>query len=93
MKNFEVQKEFELVEARESIPDWKKYQQKLKTVMVVSGFCSYVPSLAHDSLYALTGTYTLRQEMNGPQARHLQLISCLHFLGEEKDGHQVRHYN
>jgi len=35
MKNFEVQKEFELVEARESIPDWKKYQQKLKTVMVV----------------------------------------------------------
>ena len=42
-------------------------------------------------LYALKGTHTLSQEINGPQARHLQLISCLHFLVEGKDGYQVRH--
>ena len=31
----------------------------------------------------------LRQEIDGPQARHLQLASCLHFMGQEKSGLQV----
>ena len=33
----------------------------------------------------------LRQEIDGPQARYLQLASCLHFLGQEKDGLGARH--
>ena len=31
----------------------------------------------------------LRQEIDGLQARHLHLASCLHFLGREKDGLQA----
>ena len=33
----------------------------------------------------------LRQEIDGPQARYLQLASCLHFSGQEKDGLRARH--
>ena len=59
MKNFEGQKGFELVEARESIPDWEKYQQKLWIVMVVYRLCSYLPTLAHDNLiYIYMHTHT-----------------------------------
>ena len=33
----------------------------------------------------------LKQEIDGPQARDLQLVSCLHFLGQEKGGLQAGH--
>ena len=33
----------------------------------------------------------LRQALGGLQARHLQLASCLHFMGQETSGLQARH--
>ena len=35
----------------------------------------------------------LRQEVDGLQVRHLQLASCLHFIGQEKVGFRVDAYN
>ena len=34
----------------------------------------------------------MRQEIDGLQARHLQLASCLHFLRQEVGELQVRHF-
>ena len=34
-----------------------------------------------------------RQERDGPQARHLPLASCLHFMGQEKVGFRPDTYN
>ena len=33
----------------------------------------------------------LRQALGGLQPRHLQLASCLHFMGQETSGLQARH--
>ena len=51
--------------------------------------------VGHDwsDLAAAAAAIIVRQEADGPQARHLQLVSCLHFLGWKKDGLQAGHLN